>query len=282
MPYIYRVRLIAFILLFAGTAIGQVSPNVSPLQLGSPNIENVNQEFVLSGKITAKKTGIPIAGASVFVVGKNQGTISDARGNYRLPLYYGDHRLRVEALGFAVQEMALILHQEATLSFELEEEVEVLDEVVVSEGLNENLNSEMIGKSRLSALETKNIPLVLGEQNILKAATILPGVSTAGEAATGFNVRGGKADQNLILLNKGIIINPNHFFGIFQAINPFVVEELNIYKGNIPIEYEGRTSSVFEMKTKAVSTEEFQGKVSVGPITANALLEAPIRKTNRG
>lgn len=282
MPYIYGVRLIAFILLFAGTAIGQVSPNVSPLQLGSPNIENVNQEFVLSGKITAKKTGIPIAGASVFVVGKNQGTISDARGNYRLPLYYGAHRLRVEALGFAVQEMDLILHQEATLSFELEEEVEVLDEVVVSEGLNENLNSEMIGKSRLSALETKNIPLVLGEQNILKAATILPGVSTAGEAATGFNVRGGKADQNLILLNKGIIINPNHFFGIFQAINPFVVEELNIYKGNIPIEYEGRTSSVFEMKTKAVSTEEFQGKVSVGPITANALLEAPIRKNKSG
>ena len=192
MPYIYGVRFIAFILLFAGTAIGQVSPNVSPLQLGSPNIENVNQEFVLSGKITAKKTGIPIAGASVFVVGKNQGTISDARGNYRLPLYYGAHRLRVEVLGFAVQEMALILHQEATLSFELEEEVEVLDEVVVSEGLNENLNSEMIGKSRLSALETKNIPLVLGEQNILKAATILPGVSTAGEAATGFNVRVGK------------------------------------------------------------------------------------------
>ena len=88
-------------------------------------------------------------------------------------------------------------------------------------------------------METKNIPLVLGEQNILKAATILPGISSAGEAATGFNVRGGKADQNLMLLNEAIVINPNHFFGIFQALNPFAVNRLNVYKGNIPIQYEG-------------------------------------------
>ena len=140
----------------------------------------------------------------------------------------------------------------------------------------------MIGKSSIMALETKNIPLVLGEQNLLKAATILPGISSAGEAATGFNVRGGKADQNLILLNEAVIINPNHFFGVFQALNPFAINSLNVYKGNIPIEYEGRTSSVFELTTKKPATNEFKGDVSLGPITANALLEIPVKKDRSG
>ena len=140
----------------------------------------------------------------------------------------------------------------------------------------------MIGKASIMALETKNIPLVLGEQNLLKAATILPGISSAGEAANGFNVRGGKADQNLILLNEAVIINPNHFFGIFQALNPFAINSLNVYKGNIPIEYEGRTSSVFELTTKKPSTTNFKGEISVGPITANALLEIPIKKERSG
>jgi len=112
----------------------------------------------------------------------------------------------------------------------------------------------------------------------LKAATILPGISSAGEAATGFNVRGGKADQNLILLNEAVIINPNHFFGVFQALNPFAINSLNVYKGNIPIEYEGRTSSVFELTTKKPSTNDFEGEVSLGPITANALVEIPVKK----
>ena len=112
------------------------------------------------------------------------------------------------------------LYQDAQHNFTLTEQAEELDEVVVRNQENENVESEMLGKSSLSLLETKNIPLVLGELNILKAATILPGISSAGEAATGFNVRGGKADQNLMLLNEAIIVNPNHFFGIFQALNP--------------------------------------------------------------
>ena len=124
--------------------------------------------------------------------------------------------------------------------------------------------------------------MVLGELNILKAATMLPGISSAGAAATGFNVRGGKADQNLMLLNEAIIVNPNHFFGIFQALNPFAINRLNVYKGNIPIQYEGRTSSVFELSTKSPNQEEFQAEVSLGPITANALIEIPVVKNRSG
>ena len=253
----------------------------APQQFGVPNSSLANASFVLSGRINAED-GRPISNVSIWVAQQKKGTISDAQGLFSLSLPYGSHRLRVEALGFATKVINLQLYASGQLAIEMEEAVESLEEVVVTKGGNENINSTMVGKSRLSALETQNIPFVLGEQNLLKAATVLPGISTAGEAATGFNVRGGKADQNLLLLNKGILVNPNHFFGIFQALNPFVVSALNVYKGNIPIEYEGRTSSVFEMTTKTPATDKVRGQASIGPITANGLLEVPVQKGQSG
>jgi len=130
--------------------------------------------------------------------------------------------------------------------------------------------------------ESKNIPLVLGERNILKVATSLPGITTAGEGATGYNVRGGKADQNLILLDQAVIYNPTHFFGIFEALNPFTTKEANIYKGNIPVEYGGRLSSVFDITSKDASVTDFKGEASIGPVTSNLALEVPIVKDKSG
>ena len=265
-----------------GTLFGQEAAKAYSRQYGTPNTALANQRFLLSGTIGAQATKTPLTGVTLWVPSQNIGSITDADGHFQLSLPYGTHIIEVAALGYASQTIELKLYATGVLDVYLEEGVEALDEVVVSKGANENLTSAMVGRARLSVLETKNIPMVLGEQNILKAATVLPGISTSGEAATGFNVRGGKADQNLMLLNKGIIINPTHFFGIFQALNPFVVDELNVYKGNIPIQYEGRTSAVFEMKTKAPSTDRVKGKASIGPITANAIIEAPIRKGKSG
>ncbi|MGC6421988.1 MAG: TonB-dependent receptor [Flavobacteriaceae bacterium] len=276
------MRYLLYLLLGIRIVLSQESTAPLELQLGNPNPNADQQSFLLSGNVQSQETGQPLTGVSVYVTPTNRGTVTDRQGNFRLSLVYGDYMLRIEGLGYATQRYRMGLYADGFVTIALEEAMETLDEVVVSEGLNENIESEMVGKSRLSVLETENIPLVLGEQNILKAATILPGISTAGEAATGFNVRGGKADQNLMLLNKGILINPNHFFGIFQALNPFVINSLNVYKGAIPIIYEGRTSSVFELTTKAPATDRFRGKVSVGPITANALLEVPIRKQRSG
>jgi len=120
--------------------------------------------------------------------------------------------------------------------------------------------------------------LVLGEQDILKVAIALPGISTAGEGASGYNVRGGRTDQNLILLDNGVIYNPTHFFGIFSALNPFSTGSAEIYKGNIPAEFGGRLSSVFDIKTKDGNTKKFSGEASIGPVTSNVVLETPIIK----
>jgi hypothetical protein len=130
--------------------------------------------------------------------------------------------------------------------------------------------------------ETKNIPLVLGERDVLKVATTLPGISTAGEGAAGFNVRGGSTDQNLILLDNAVIYNPSHFFGIFQALNPFTTKDLKILKGGIPAEYGGRLSSVFDITSKDANTEKISGEMAVGPVTSNVTLEIPVVKGKSG
>lgn len=251
------------------------------ITIGEPNPENQNKRYLFNGQIKGEN-GTGLEGINLLFPALNEGTITNKKGKFSLRLPYGNHQFSIEGLGFKTLSVNLSIHGSASYNFTLEEQIEALDEVVVLNRQNDNVESEMIGKSSIMTLETKNIPLVLGEQNLLKAATILPGISSAGEAATGFNVRGGKADQNLILLNEAVIINPNHFFGVFQALNPFAINSLNVYKGNIPIEYEGRTSSVFELTTKKPATNEFKGEVSLGPITANALLEIPVKKDRSG
>jgi len=118
----------------------------------------------------------------------------------------------------------------------------------------------------------------LGERNILEVAKALPGISSAGEGATGLNVRGGKTDQNLVLLDDAVIYNPTHFFGIFQALNPFTTEKVNIYKGAPPVEFGGRLSSVLDIETKNGDTQKIKGEGSIGPVTGNLALEIPIKK----
>ena len=279
-----KILFLLFLNLFTTVSYAQkksIPPVDIRISIGDPNPDHQNNRYLFNGQINAED-GTPIEGINLIFPLINEGTITNKRGKFAIRIPYGEHQFTIEGLGFKTLTVNLSIHGSASYNFTLEEQEEVLEEVVLLNRQNDNVNSEMIGKSSIMALETKNIPLVLGEQNLLKAATILPGISSAGEAATGFNVRGGKADQNLILLNEAVIINPNHFFGIFQALNPFAIQSLNVYKGNIPIEYEGRTSSVFEMTTKKPSINEFKGEVSVGPITANALLEIPLEKEKSG
>ena len=277
-----RIRFSTLLLLqFIFLSVGMECWAQDTLVFGKPAPQLQQQRHDFVGQIFSPE-GEALEGINLFFPTLNKGTVTNRAGRFSIRLAAGNHLLRIEGLGFETLQVQLKLYQDAQHNFTLTEQAEELDEVVVRNQENENVESEMLGKSSLSLLETKNIPLVLGELNILKAATILPGISSAGEAATGFNVRGGKADQNLMLLNEAIIVNPNHFFGIFQALNPFAINRLNVYKGNIPIQYEGRTSSVFELFTKSPNQEEFQAEVSLGPITANALIETPVVKNRSG
>ncbi|WP_339651740.1 TonB-dependent receptor [uncultured Salegentibacter sp.] len=231
--------------------------------------------YQLSGRAMSKK-GEPISGLNILIPEKNIGTVTDINGYYELNVPKGVNLLETQALGVGKVKKRLIVYNNGYLDLELTQSFEELSEVLVEANARDNIRTALTGVEKINVAEIKTIPLVLGERDILKVATTLPGISTAGEGASGFNVRGGKTDQNLILLDGGVIYNPSHFFGIFSGLNPFTTGSVSIYKGSIPAEFGGRLSSVFDLTTKKGNNEEFTGEASIGPVTGNLTLEIPI------
>jgi hypothetical protein len=252
------------------------------VRIGRQTRNNRRRNFTLSGIARNTETGKPISELAIIVKGTNLGTTTDADGRYSIELPAGMNILEARSLGISTNRKRVIIYNNGTLDFDLEESFTQLDEVVVSGETDRNVAAAVTGVTVLEVEKIKTIPLVLGERDILKAAVTLPGISTAGEGAQGYNVRGGRADQNLFLLDKGVLYNPTHFFGIFSALNPFTTGEVSIYKGGIPAEYGGRLSSVFDINTKDATTEKLSGEVSIGPVTGNVMLETPIVKGKSG
>ena len=252
------------------------------VRIGKERSTTRQTRFTLTGKVINIKTRKPIPDAAVVIKALRIGVVTAVDGSYEIDLPSGLNEVEISSLGIRGVRKNVIIYSDGKLDFELEESFEELDEVIVQGDAIRNIEDTSTGNTRIDAEASKNIPLVLGERDVLKIATTLPGVTTAGEGSAGFNVRGGKTDQNLILLDNAVLYNPSHFFGFFQAINPFSIKDLNIYKGSIPAEYGGRLSSVFEISSKDANTEKFKGEVSIGPVTGNAVVEIPIVKKKAG
>lgn len=240
--------------------------------------ESIQNTFKLTGYVTNDKTGAPIPDVIVTIKGKEIGTTTNTDGFYSLDLPQGRYTVEAKSLKTKNRSRRVSLFNNGTLNFSLTETYEQLEEVFLEAEVDRNVKEPLTGVTKIEVEEIKNIPLVLGERDILKVATTLPGITNTGEGSNGYNVRGGKTDQNLILLDEASIYNPSHLFGIFSALNPFVTGEVEIYKGNIPAEYGGRLSSVFDIKTKDANTKEFAGEGSIGPVTSNLTLELPVVK----
>ncbi len=245
--------------------------------------EKNRQEFYyISGVVKNLKTNKPIEGATIFEREKNIVTTTNDKGYYKLKIPYGKNNIETSFIGHSIETRSILLLNNGTLNFYLDEEGEKLDEVVINSKKNRNLKETVASIVQIKAKDIKTIPQILGERDLLKAVTTLPGIKSAGEGSEGINVRGGKVDQNLFLLDQGVIYNPTHFLGLFSAINPFTTESVNVYKANTPIEYDGRLSSVFEMNTKDANTTKLSGEASIGPVTGNLSIETPIIKGKSG
>ncbi|HET8735082.1 MAG TPA: TonB-dependent receptor [Pricia sp.] len=258
--------------------ISEKNAEIETVFIGKETIGDTKSKYTLSGYVTNQTDGKPIPNLSIISTKDHIGATTDDSGFYKILLPQGENLLETRSLGIENQKKRVIIHNDGTLDFVLDESVERLDEVIVEADAAKNVEEALTGTIDIDSEESKNIPMVLGERNILKAATALPGISTAGEGATGFNVRGGKTDQNLILLDNAVIYNPTHFFGIFQALNPFTTKNVTIYTGSIPAEYGGRLSSVFDITTKDANVNTFEGEASIGPVTGNLALEIPVIK----
>jgi len=259
-------------------AAEQGQSNIRTQYIGKEDKTNKTRNFLLSGYAVEAESNRPLPNLTVMIRDRNIGTVTNEQGFYELLVPIGSHLLETSSLDTKPLKVRLVIYNNGELNLHLEENFEQLGEILLTAKYNQNVRQAITGLEQINVKEIKTIPLVLGERDILKVATTLPGISTAGEGAAGFNVRGGRADQNLILLDDAVLYNPAHFFGIFSALNPFTSGEVNIYKGSIPAEYGGRLSSVFDIKTKKANTEKFAGEASIGPVTSSLAHEIPVVK----
>ncbi len=236
------------------------------------------QEFTLSGYVQEASSSEKLFGVTLVFNGEI-GTTTNAYGFYSVTLPEGEYSLEVGYLGFRTILQDITVSENEKRNFELVEETNQLDEVVVkSNRVTKAITSTEMSVATLKTETIKKIPSVLGEPDLVKSIQLLPGVSSVNEAASGFNVRGGSADQNLVLLDEATLYNASHLFGFFSVFNSDAIKDVKLYKGGIPSVYGGRLSSVLDVKQKEGNAKQFNGLASVGLISAKALVEGPIAK----
>ncbi|MFB3388782.1 carboxypeptidase-like regulatory domain-containing protein [Flavobacterium sp. LAR06] len=237
------------------------------------------EKFTLSGTITDFKNNETLIGVNIYIPSLKIGTTTNEYGFYSLTAPAGEHQIEITYIGFQTVEKTVNLNQNTKMNFGLNEGGEELQEVVIKDNKGKiNIKSPEMSANKLSIATIKKMPVVLGEVDVLKSILLLPGVTNAGEGSSGFNVRGGGADQNLILLDEATIFNSSHVFGFFSVFNPDAIKDLKLYKGGIPARYGGRASSVLDIYQKDGSSKNFHVNGGIGLISSRILAEGPIVK----
>ncbi len=231
----------------------------------------------ISGTIKDKNTGETLIGAVVKVEDKSIGTTTNEYGFYSLSLPAGNYVLKVAYMGYVEQTQTVVLNKDYKLNVSLVAEGKQLAEVVVhSKARNDNVTSAQMGMNTLNVKELSALPVLFGEKDVLKIIQLLPGVKSAGDGNSGFFVRGGAADQNLILLDEAVVYNPSHLLGFFSVFNSDAIKNLTLYKGNEPAQYGGRLSSVMDIKMNDGNDQSYHASGGIGLISSRLNVEGPI------
>ncbi len=246
-------------------------------EIGEPGAKKSGSAY-LSGHVRDISSGEPLSGVSVYNQKSGVYTVTDADGFYRVALPVGDGS--IDLSGYSLEDLHLTLNMwdDGNLDIVMKEKVTALTGAVVSADAVSRHRDSKIGLERVRMDVIKKIPTAFGEGDIIKAVLTLPGVKSVGEASSGFNVRGGSTDQNLILFNDGTIYSPTHLFGLFSAFNPDVVSEVELYKSSIPAEFGGRISSVLDVRGREGNSKKISGSLGIGLLTGRFHLEGPIIK----
>jgi len=240
------------------------------------------EKFTLSGTIVDQASNETLIGVNILFPELKTGTTTNEYGFYSITIPTGNYKVTISYVGFNEINDTIILKTNITKNFSLTEAFENLEEVVIRENAGKiNIRKPQMSINTLSANTIKQIPVVLGEFDVLKSITLLPGVTNAGEGSSGFNVRGGAADQNLILLDEATIYNSSHLFGFFSVFNPDAIKDLKLYKGGIPARYGGRVSSVLDIYQKEGNSNNFHINGGIGIVSSKLLIEGPLKK-NKG
>lgn len=246
--------------------------------IGTPNKKVPNKKSKLSGVVTSSSGGHPIIGGTIYVNEIKSGTATNDKGYYQLDLIPGKYTLTFKSLESIERTVKIDLQSSGSLNLTLDQNLYLLQEVEVKSSQNDNVRGTQMGFEKLDVRMINEIPVVLGEKDIIKVALLLPGVTSIGEGTAGFNVRGSPSDQNLFYIENTPVYNTSHLFGFFSAFNPDVIDNFTLYKGSIPAKFGGRLSSIFDISTKTGNMKKFSARGGISPITARLMVEGPILK----
>lgn len=237
------------------------------------------EKIRLSGYVRDASSGEELIGATIFVEETGYGAATNTYGFYSITLEPGEYTFRFSYIGYDSFRQKQILKEDLNLNVELSASSETLDEVVITgERGDENVRAAEMGVVKMDVREFETIPVLFGERDILKSIQLLPGISTAGEGSTGFYVRGGNTDQNLILIDEAPVYNASHLLGFFSVFNSDAVKDIQLYKAGIPARYGGRLSSVLDVHMNNGNAKKLALTGGIGLISSRLTLEAPIKK----
>lgn len=237
------------------------------------------QKFTINGYVKDAANGEELIGVTVLVVGSATGTVTNSYGFYSITLPPGKYELQYSYVGYRSLTRSFELSQNTEQNVDLASEATTIDEVVITgERLDANVTDIQMGHSKLNIAQIRKLPAMFGEVDIIKNVQLQPGVVTAGEGTSSFFVRGGSADQNLILIDEAPIYDASHLFGLFSVFNGDVVKDSELYRGGIPSRFGGRLSSILEVRTKDGNNKKFSGAGGIGTVASRIMLEGPIQK----
>ncbi|RZK42344.1 MAG: TonB-dependent receptor [Pedobacter sp.] len=235
--------------------------------------------FSVNGTVRTNSTGETLIGASIRIVGANKfGTTTNSYGFYSLNLPEGNYKFEISFVGYATLTKDLVITADTKQDFNLEESNALQEVVISSVRRNENVAKPQMGIEKLNIKDIQNVPVLFGERDVLKTLQLLPGIKSAGEGNSGFYVRGGATDQNLILLDEAPVYNASHLLGFFSTFNSDAIKDVTVYKGGMPAQYGGRLSSVLDVRMNDGNKKEATFEGGIGLIASRLKVEAPIIK----
>jgi len=256
---------------------GRQPDRIKTIVIGSRDKVKNGKLAVISAKLNDEETGEPLIGATIYIPKLKKGGATDASGFVTLALRPGVYAVEFRCIGMTEVKGNLDVRSDGYFVVTLKKQLEVIGEVLI-QGQKVLKRGSKLGMENVSVTTMKELPTMMGEKDVLKIAQMLPGIVSVGEGSAGVNVRGGNADQNLFYINEIPVYNSSHLFGFFSAINSDIIKNFSIYKGQIPAEYGGRLSSVFNVETRKGNKNKFFTQGGVSPVAANAEIEVPIVK----
>jgi hypothetical protein len=248
------------------------------VDIGDPLLAGKFRKAVLNGFIRNGKTGEPLPGAVVYVKEMDLGVVTDLSGFYSVELPIGKQEVQFSFVGFEERDLQVKMISPGSFNIELFESTVAIDQVVILSNIDANISGTEMSIIRLDAKTINSIPVLLGEPDLMKTMTLMPGVQSSGDMASGFNVRGGSSDQNLILIDDVPIYNANHLFGMFSIIDTRSIKNLELFKGGAPARYGGRASSVMNIDLKQGNLKQVHGDGGIGLFSSKLTLQGPIIK----